>query len=217
MGRRLDTYRRVTVLLYELSEEVQAAHAGVTEAFDLMMNCAGQWRIEAGTAVTDLGTWKRHAGASHLVQKSPTILNYCLPDAIASNITPPVLLAGGKAIYFLPDVALIHDGDKFGAVGYADLSITWQASNTTEDGDVPEDAVVVGWTWEHPNKAGGPDRRYSVNRQLPICRYDAMHIGSASGINELFEFSCQGVAEAFALSIRCLPHESVEKLPLALR
>lgn len=216
VGRRLDGYRRVTVLLYELSEEVGAAYAGVTEAFDLMANCAGQWRIEAGTAVTDLATWKRHAGASHLVQKSPTSLNYGLPDLIASNITPPVLLAGGKAIYFLPDVALIQDGETYGAVGYADLSITWQSSNMTELGDIPEDAAVVGWAWEHPNKDGGPDRRYRENRRVPICRYEAMHIGSASGVNELFEFSCQGVGEAFALSVRCLPHQSVGSSLLAL-
>ena len=72
LGKRLDSYRRVTVLLYELSEGVEDAFARVTEAFDLMMSCSGQWQIEAGTVVKDLATWKRNAGASHLVQKSPT-------------------------------------------------------------------------------------------------------------------------------------------------
>ena len=71
VGRWLDSYRRVTVLLYDLDENVADAFAGVTEAFDLMMSSSGRWRIEAGTAVQDLATWKRNSGASHLVQKKP--------------------------------------------------------------------------------------------------------------------------------------------------
>ena len=217
IGRRLDSHRRVTVLLYELSEDVEAAFARVTEAFDLMMNCSGkQWRIEAGTVVSDLATWKRNARASHLVQRSPTTLGYSLPAVIASNITPPALQAGQKMIYFFPDVALIQDGETFGAVGYADLSVTWQASNMSEPGDVPDDAMVAGWTWEHPNKAGGPDRRFRNNRQIPICCYEAMHIGSASGVNELVEFSRVGVAQAFADAVGFLPRQSFDLSTLAL-
>ena len=215
VGRRLDSCRRVTVLLYELNEEVEVAFAGLTDAFDLMMGCSGQWRIEAGTVVRDLAAWKRNAGASHLVQKSPTNLGYSLPELIASNITPPALQVGQKMIYFFPDVALIQDGETFGAVGYRDLSVTWQTSNMTEPGEVPDDAVVVGWTWEHPNKDGGPDRRFKDNRQIPICCYEAMHIGSASGVNELVEFSRLGVARAFADAISFLPRQSVEALMLA--
>ena len=117
--------RRITVLLYDLDDIALDAYGRLTEAFDLMMSCSGQWRIEAGTAVSDLATWKRNAGAGHLIQKSPTSLAYELPVSIASNITPPALLVGSKVIYFLPDVALIQDGKTFGAVSYADLSVTW--------------------------------------------------------------------------------------------
>ena len=216
-GRMLASHRRVTVLLYDLDDNDIDAYGRLTEAFDLMMGCSGQWRIEAGGAVRDLATWKRHAGASHIYQKHPTSLGYSLPEVIASNLTPPALQVGSKVIYFFPDVALIQDGQTFGAVGYADLSVTWQISNSTELGEVPGDAQVVGWTWEHPNKDGGPDRRFRDNRQIPICCYEAMHIGSASGVNELVEFSRLGVARAFADAILALPRQSFDTALLALR
>ena len=113
-------------------------------------------------------------------------------------------------IYFFPDVVLVQDGEIFGAVGYADLSVSWQVSNSTEAGEVPDDALVVGWTWEHPNKDRGPDRRFKDNRQIPICSYEAMHISSASGVNELVEFSQLGVAQAFADAVRFLPRQSID-------
>lgn len=215
-GRMFSSDRRVTVLLYDLDDSALDAFGRVTEAFDLMMGCSGQWRIEAGTAVSDLATWKRNSGASHLVQKNPITLGYSLPDVIVSNITPPALQVGDKVIYFFPDVALVHDGQTFGAVGYADLSVTWQVSNSTELDAVPDDAVVVGRVWEHPNKNGGPDRRYKDSRQIPICSYEALHIASASGVNELVEFSRVGVAQAFADAIKCLPWQSLDAAPSAL-
>jgi hypothetical protein len=96
----------------------------------------------------------------------------------------------------LPDFALIDDGQSVGTVAYERLSISWQESNIIEDGIVPQDTQVVGQTWKHPNKNGGSDRRFRNNRQVPICRYEAMHLRSDTGINELVEFSRIGVAGA---------------------
>lgn len=156
-GRWLDSYRRTTVLFYELEQDAQKAYEEGVRGFDKMAACAGKWHVEAGGSVNDLTTWKRNAGASHIVRKKPTTLEFKLPATLVSNITPPALHVGKQVIYFLPDVALIDDGAKVGAVGYADLSMVWQDSNFIEDGPVPKDAQVVGHTWRHPNKSGGPD------------------------------------------------------------
>ena len=74
-----------------------------------------------------------------------------------------------QPIYFFPDVAMIQDGQTFGAVGYDDLKISWQVSNSIVSEDAPDDAQAVEYAWQHPNKDGGPDRRFSANRQLPMC------------------------------------------------
>jgi hypothetical protein len=210
LGNWLDSYRRTTVLFYDLAPEAEAAYGKMIDSFDAMASCVGKWHVEAGGAVLDLTTWKRNAGASHIVRKKPTQLSYKLPPAVTANITPPALHVGKQIIYFLPDVALVVDGKLAGAVGYGDLSIAFQDSNFIEEGAVPNDAQVIGQTWKHPNKSGGPDRRFKDNRQIPICRYEVMHLTSSSGVNELVEFSKTGVSSPFAQSLKALPRNTTQ-------
>ncbi|RUW85318.1 DUF4236 domain-containing protein [Mesorhizobium sp. M1E.F.Ca.ET.063.01.1.1] len=200
-GNWLDSYHRTAVLFYELDDHVHRAYEQVTTAFDKLAACAGVWHVEAAGPVQDLTTWKRNAGASHLVKKSPTAMTYKLPAVVKSNVTPASVQVGRQVIYFMPDIVLIDDRGRFGAVAYSDLKIAWQDSNFIENGTVPRDAVVVGHTWAHPNKKGGPDRRFNNNRQIPICLYEIMHLRSASGVNELLEFSRSGFAAPFAQAL----------------
>ncbi len=198
VGTWLDSFKRVAVIFYEFEEQAEGRFTDICAAFDGLAACAGTWHVEAGKAVQDITTWKRQAGASHLVKRSETRLTYALPPVMKSNVTPPALRVGKRTIYFLPDVALIHDASGFGAVGYDALRVAFQPSNFKETGTVPRDAHVVSQTWEHPNKSGGPDRRFKSNRRLPVCRYETMHLSSASGVNELLEFSRVGFVRALA-------------------
>lgn len=204
IGRWLDSYRRVTVLYYDLDPSVEQSYRSVVASFDTLAACAGKWHIEAGGVVKDLATWKRNAGASHIVQKKATLLAYRLPGVVKSNLTPPTISVGRQIMYFLPDVALIQDGKKYGAIDYADLGMTWQESNFIEEGTVPGDTEIIGRTWKYPNKKGGPDRRFANNYEIPICRYEILHFRSESGVNELVEFSRAGVCEPFARSLMSL-------------
>ncbi|WP_052161709.1 SH3 domain-containing protein [Hoeflea sp. BAL378] len=198
IGRWLDSYRRSTVLYYDLEGDAEEAYKRLIQGFDSLLSCAGKWHIEAGGAVTNLTAWKRNAGASHLVKKNATNLSYLLPSVIKSNVTPPALGVGKQTLFFMPDIVLIQDGAKFGAVPYGELTLRWQDSYFIEDGRVPSDARVVDHTWKHPNKSGGPDKRFRDNRQIPICLYESIHFQSKNGINELVEFSQTGNASVFA-------------------
>jgi hypothetical protein len=204
VGKWLDSYRRSTVLYYDLGENSEKAYREITDAFDGLKGCDGKWHIEAGGAVQDLASWKRNAGASYLVKRKTTTLTYALPSVIKSNITPPALHVGKQVIYFMPDVALLTNGNRMGAVSYAELRVRWQDSRFIESGAVPRDAKVVDHTWQHPNKSGGPDRRFKSNRQIPICLYEAMHLQSDSGVNELLEFSQTGRVPAFMAGCRSM-------------
>lgn len=218
IGKWLDSYRRTSVLYYDLEGDAETAYRRLVEGFDGLIGCAAKWHIEAGGAVRSLTAWKRSAGASHLVDRKATTLAYKLPAVIKSNVTPPALNVGGQVMFFMPDIVLVQDGSRIGAVNYPDLNVRWQDSRFIEIERVPSDATIVGHTWKHPNKNGGPDRRFRDNRQIPICLYDAMHLTSKSGVNELLEFSKPGVAAAFAdgcWKLAALPRERKGELPPA--
>lgn len=204
IGKWLDSYRRTSVLYYDLEGDAEVAYRRLTEGFDGLNGCAAKWHIEAGGAVQSLTAWKRNAGASHLVDRKPTALTYALPAVVKSNITPPALHVGKQVMFFMPDIVLVEDGSRIGAVSYTDLNVRWQDSSFIETERIPSDARVVDHTWKHPNKSGGPDRRFRDNRQIPVCLYETMHLTSNSGVNELLEFSRTGVVAAFVDGCRML-------------
>jgi hypothetical protein len=209
IGKWLDSYRRSTVLFYDLDDKAMAAYQNLSSGFEQMRGCDQKWHVAAGGNIQDLTTWKRNAGASRLVDKKPTTLGYALPKVVKCNMEPPKIHVGRQIIYFFPDVALIEDGGRFGAVGYPNLGIRWQDSRFIEEGKVPKDAQIVGHTWKHPNKSGGPDRRFKANYLIPICRYETLHLRSDSGINELVEFSRTGVSQEFSAAIKMLPGQPI--------
>jgi hypothetical protein len=214
IGRWIDSYRRTSVLLYNFDEDVRLKYESVVREFDALTRCSGKWHVEAGGAIQDMYTWKRNAGASHLVRKKTTVLTYQLPSVIKSNVTPPVFHAGRQKLYFFPDVLFVESGSRMGAVSYGALDMRWQDSRFIEEGRVPSDAQIVGHTWKHPNKSGGPDRRFNNNYQIPVCLYEALHFRSNTGVNELLEFSKTGVAGGFVRAVESIPaNKAASHLP----
>lgn len=201
LGSWLDESRRSVVLMYNLEEDAAKAYEAMTNAFDRVAACHGKWHVDAGGAVNDLVTWKRNAGASHVLDKRPTALGYGLPTILKSNVTPPSMSVGKETLFFLPDFLLVVHDDNVGAVSYDQLSIVWQDSNFIEEGTVPGDTTVLFHTWKHPNKSGGPDRRFVNNYQIPVCLYESIHLTSPNGLNELLQVSCNGVAAPLAMAV----------------
>jgi hypothetical protein len=215
-GKWLDSYRRTSVLFYNLEVEAAEQYERLTQAFDRLMSCSGKWHIAAGGKVQDIHTWKRNAGASTLLDRKETVLGYGLPKVLRCNVTPPSLKVGRQFLYFLPDVLLVVDGPVIGAVSYQNLELRWQASNFIEEQSVPRDTRVLYHTWRHPNKNGGPDRRFANNYQIPVCEYESLYLASGSGLNELVQFSCTGVCEPFARAISLLHYAKPSDRQLSL-
>jgi Protein of unknown function (DUF4236) len=204
IGRWVDSYKRRSVLFYDLDQDASKAYEAMTRAFDEMMACAGKWHVETHGEIHDLATRKRQAGATGLVKKKATRLAYGAPKVIASNITPPSAQLGRQSIYFFPDAAFIVDGKRVGAIGYANLNIDCKPSPFIEEGNIPADAKVIEQTWKYLNKKGGPDRRFSNNYQIPVCLYELAQFSSDSGLNERLQFSRSGVVGPFANAIKVL-------------
>jgi hypothetical protein len=204
IGSRMDAHRRSAVVVYDLEPDAAAAYEALTKAFDDLAASSMKWHVDAGGAVRDLHTWKRNAGASTIIDKRPTGFGYALPRVLKTNITPPFIKAGKETLYWLPDVLLVVESGKVGAVPYDMLEVLWQDSRFVEEDAVPRDALVVGQTWKHPNKNGGPDRRFANNRQVPICLYESIHLRSGNGLNELLQVSSNGRAQHLSAAARRL-------------
>jgi hypothetical protein len=198
LGCWLDSYRRTTVLFYNLESNLAGLYQQFVTAFEAIAACKKTWHISSGGQVRDVTTWKRNAGADYLVKRSSTTLSLKLPPVVRCNFDVPHLNVGKQDLYFFPDFLLVLSGSNAGAITYDRLHLRVQPSRHIETESIPSDAQVVDHTWQHPNKKGGPDRRFASNRQIPVCLYEAVHFSSPSGLNELIEHSKTGVAESFA-------------------
>jgi hypothetical protein len=196
-----DTARRAIVLFYNLDSSSEQAFLSVVNGLTQLGKSAKRWRVDATGRVLDK---KYHAGASNIVQRKNLALGIGPFSKVRCNLDVPYIVAGANILYFCPDRLFVVTGRRVAAVPYPDLRLREGTTQFIEDEGVPSDAVVVGRTWRYVNKSGGPDRRFKDNRELPVVRYDELSLTSASGLNELFQFSKSGVATAFCHSTRNL-------------
>jgi Protein of unknown function (DUF4236) len=213
LGKWLDSFRRVTVVVYQFDNTLIDRFSAVVEAFESLAKSNMAWHVPAGGVVRDMKTWKRNAGASHVVQKNRIQLTLGLPEIVKCNIDVPRVPVGKQVLYFFPDYLLVFDGKKAGGVSYENLRVIAQHSNFIEEGKIPKDTEIIGRTWKHPNKNGGPDRRFASNYEIPICAYESVLFESTTGVKELIEVSKRGKAMPFRESLIELSSPSYSSAP----
>jgi hypothetical protein len=194
-----DAENKIVTVMYELDKDMELAFEKMNNGFKEFGKTAKIWRIETQEATSD---WKRNSGALNLVnRKGFQILNE-LPPFFDSNIIPYGFKIDNKQYYFFPDRILIYQGKDVGMAPYSEFKINTSITRFIEDGGVPRDAEVVGHNWKYVNRDGGPDRRFSNNRQIPVVLYSEIDLRTSSGINLKFQTSDKRAGENFSKSFK---------------
>lgn len=181
-----DSLNKAVVILYDLDETTEASFKKLAEAFEEVSSCARTWNINTSGFVTDQ---KRNAGASHTITRASANLHLGAPKVVKTNVDIPCIEGGKQNVYFFPDIVLVTEGNKAGAVTYKDLRVEWGSTGFIESESVPRDSEVIGKTWRYVNKKGGPDRRFSNNREIPIVRYQEMTLFGPNDFRKLVQLS----------------------------
>jgi Protein of unknown function (DUF4236) len=196
-----DRVEKTVVVLYEFEPHVEEAFRRFSEWAQALAASGRTWHVAATGAVFDR---KYHAGASNLVQRHPTAIRTAEPPLVKTNVPVVSIAAGRHTLYFLPDRLLVYDRSGVGAISYRSLEIAVSRQRFIEDGGVPHDATVVDHTWKYVNKDGSPDRRFSDNRQIPVCLYDELTLRTSSGLHEVVQVSRSGIGDGFVAAVRHL-------------
>jgi len=196
-----DLLSKTVVVLYDLDSSMEAAYERVHDCVDQLAGCRGKWHIAARGRVYDP---KYHAGAGQLVNRKRISISTGQPPYVKTNVAIPFIPLGSRTLYFFPERVLIFARNGVGAVSYDDLSIVMNDKRFIEEEAVPRDAQVVDHTWQYVNKGGGPDRRFSNNRQIPICLYQELWLNSPTGLNEIVQVSRTGVGEQLDAALQDL-------------
>jgi hypothetical protein len=198
---RRDMTQRTSVLMYDLDDDAIKLFEAFTREFDDLANTLKAMNIETKGTIYD---WKRHAGAHFEVKASVASFSYGMPRLIKTNVSIPHISGGRNAIYFFPDLVLVKQGSKIGGLDYRNVTLQFQDQTFQEHESVPADAEVIGSTWRFVRRDGGPDRRFNNNRQIPICRYQAMLMTGPGEFQKVIFLSRNTDRSRFVGSIRAL-------------
>lgn len=190
-----DELKRTTPLFYELGQGALERFNAIQYACAALARSARVWRVESKQPTYD---WKRNAGASNLITRQRVSAGPMEPPYIATNVDVLGLRLNDSTLFFMPDFVFVRQNNRYGAVSYDALNVSFSPTRFIEDVGVPQDAQVVSSTWLYVNKNGGPDRRFNNNRQIPIAQYGLLEITSSTGLNIHLHVSNLEAARHFA-------------------
>jgi hypothetical protein len=167
---RWEARRRTVYLTYSLDGPPARAFEALVAAFNRLVSCDGVWAMISSTRLETLHDYKRHGGASSLVDRSLARAGSGLPPWVEATVPLPAIQARGQTLYFLPNGIVIYDDSGVGFVDYRDVTVSLGSARFIEPRP-PRDANIVDQTWLHPNRDGTADRRFAQNYQIPVCLY----------------------------------------------
>lgn len=184
---RRDAEARTTRLTYDLGGETAARLASVREACEALADARKVWRVEEDAqepgASSSYGVeLSFDAGTPrHPVEVGPMEM-----PGISTNVEIWGIKTGVASLFFLPEGVLLYKEDLYRAVSYDSLGTFYRPARYAEDGEVPEDAEVVGETWQYVKADGSPDIRYPQNPRYAIVLYGLLSVtGTTPGIRLL--------------------------------
>jgi len=178
---RWESKRRTIVLDYDFEDKGEHFQK-VIASFNALASNSKVWSMINSRGINNTHEWKRNAGASGLVSRTEALIGEGKPPWVEANIDVPVIKTRGQSLYMMPDGILVYDSKGVGFVEYHDTRMDITTTRFIE-GSPPHDSRVVDKTWKHPNKSGGPDRRFKSNYQIPICLYGELRVRSSSGMD----------------------------------
>lgn len=186
-------------LEYDFDAEKEEEHNRRIGAWIILAEGDKEWQVITEAHNTNT---KVNAGASRSLNRKPCDIKKGTPFYIKTNVDVIQVKLQKELLLILPDKVFIIRGSKVGAENYDKVQIQISSTNFVESNPVPKDAQIVGQTWQYVNKNGTPDRRYSNNRQLPVCLYGVVRLTSPSGINVEIQISNIQKCRDFDMLIR---------------
>ncbi|MBO7149343.1 MAG: hypothetical protein J6V71_00460 [Clostridia bacterium] len=167
--------KKAVFLSYSITPEERKIINEKMDPLKKIARSSNIWEIIQSKAVADK---KYSAGATSLVKRINCSSSMTFPFPFKSNEMPICFKSKNIKLVFLPDVLFIIKGGKIYFDTYSNSTISLSGTRFVESEKVPSDAKVIDKTWKYVNKSGAADKRFSDNRQLPVCLYGKLTIQS---------------------------------------
>lgn len=159
-------------LCYKLDEKRKNDYQTIKSIFKIIKNNDKIWIVTSECAMRR----RTNGGAGISVTRFDANISNEIPFGLHSNITTICINWWNGKMYFLPDKLLVIIGDCVESIDYKILSFEISSTRFVETEDVQMDSTIIEQTWLNVNNDGSPDRRFSYNRKVPVCKYAEVRI-----------------------------------------
>jgi hypothetical protein len=182
---------------FGLSGAAHAAWTRLTKAFETLSKSEKVWDITASRAKR---RGEERSVATEIVDRTPTTISFSnLPIVQSEYHALHWRNVNGSDLYLYPGFLIVYQTNhQFAVLELSEITLRFATVGFQELEQCPTDAERAGFTWTYTNKDGSPDRRYSVNPQIPVMAYGQLYWTSNTGLSEAFMFSRGKAAAIFA-------------------
>ena len=178
-----------------LTEEQKSMFKTLCERFEHLLDTDKVWIITDETAVT-----LAKSSAKRSLNRKEASLYAGIFNYLKSIFDIPVFDTGTTKYYIYPQYIIkATNAVDFSILPHTTSSISFLPVRFQEDETAPNDARFLNYTWQYVNKNGGPDKRFSNNRQIPVYAYAQIDISFANTVTS-FMLSQQDFADKFVLA-----------------
>ncbi len=173
-------------LTYNLNGEMAEKFATVREACGVLASADRVWHVEGETKDTGAPSYGAALTFDEGTKRSPVEVGPAEMPGISTNVEVWGIKIGAVSLFFLPEAVLLYRENRYRAVSYDALGVVYRPARGVESGEAPEDAEVVGETWQHTKADGRPDIRYPDNLRYAVVLYGLLSVtGTQPGMRLL--------------------------------
>lgn len=196
-----ESKRRTININYEFVENSSNQFESVVQAFNNITKNKKIWSLLDSRYLYNTHESKLNSCAGSLVNRQSATAGKGTPPWVKINIPIPIIKTGSRSLYFMPDGVLIYDIKGVGIVSYEELIIEYGTTRFIESYPTG-DSKIIGHAWKYANVAGGPDRRFKNNYQIPICLYGELKIKTDKGLIVYLMTSIDNSPEEFYMAMK---------------
>lgn len=176
-----------------LTIEEKRAYGALCSSFEKLMCSDKIWKITSVVETNQVKSWAVNSVARKNASLYLGVFNF-----LRSEFDIPVFDLGDIKYYLYPKFVIrVNTVFDFEVYPHRIAIIEAKSVAFSEESDIPQDSRVLYHTWQYVNKDGGPDKRFSNNTQLPVCKYSMVSISVAGNVEKIM-FSNYELAEDFA-------------------
>jgi len=164
-----------------LSESEKKVYSNLCEKFEKILLSEKIWIITLSQQNTVL-----KSAASISIDRREISFDTGVFNFIKSEFDIPIIRGNDNAMYYIYPKYVIKafSPTNFEIFPVENVDINYNETRYIENETVPNESVILDYTYQYVNKNGEPDRRYAYNPKLPVVAYGKMEI-------RLFDLSFQ--------------------------